>query len=110
MSEGRWCPVITAEDVGLLAMISSMVIIIVGLPAQIYLNYIRKSTKGLSVVLMISGCWSYCVWALYGFYKMDKFILYAQAPGFFLGLILILQIFYYKRFGAKRVCGCDCHS
>ncbi len=99
-----------ADDVGHLAMWSSLIIILVGLPSQIFLNYWRKSTKGLSLLLMASACWSYCVWALYGFYKGDNFILVAQAPGFILGIILLAQIFYYQKFGVKSVCACSCHN
>ena len=100
---------INPEQAGHLAMFSSLLITLIGLPAQILKNYWRQSTKGLSLLLMASACWSYCVWALYGFIGHNDFILYAQAPGFFLGLILIGQIFWYRD-STKQKCDCDCHG
>lgn len=82
--------------IGFLATISSLAIACLGLPAQIWLNWRRHSTQGLSSPLIFAILFTYSLWTLYGWTKPDYFIAIAQTPGCLLSIILIGQIIYYR--------------
>lgn len=82
---------------GTLAMISSLVMVIVGFPSQIIKNYQRKSCEGVAPNLIYSACSGYTLWTLYGWAKPDWFLAISQTPGCVLSFILLFQIFYYGR-------------
>jgi uncharacterized protein with PQ loop repeat len=84
-------------SIGFLATMASLIILFVGFPSQIYENYKRKSCEGLSLPLVFSVSLSYSLWSLYGWMKPDKFLICAQTPGVVFGLILIFQLFYYRK-------------
>lgn len=81
---------------GTLAAIASLTIIVWGLPKQIYLNYKRKSCKGLAPDLVYSAFVIYLFWGIYGWAKPDWFIVCADIPGAILSGILVWQLHYYK--------------
>lgn len=85
------------QIIGILAMIASLTIIFVGLPAQIYKNWKLKSTLGLSTGLMVAALFTYTLWAIYGWTKPDYFLAVAQTPGCVLAVIIIIQIIIYRR-------------
>ena len=80
---------------GLLATIASLIIIVVGLPSQIRLNWKRKSCEGFSFSLIAVVFFSYLFWGLYGWTKPDTFLIIAQTPGLVLSMVLIFQFFHY---------------
>ena len=82
---------------GTLAVIASLTIVVIGLPHQIYKNYQRKSCEGLAPSLIISACFTYTLWGLYGWTKPDYFLIVAQTPGSILAFVLLFQLFYYNR-------------
>lgn len=82
---------------GNLAMISSLAIVIIGLPAQIWSNYKRKSTEGLSPFLIYAAVVTYTLWSSYAWCKPDWYMVRAYTPGCLLSLILLFQYFYYKK-------------
>ena len=84
------------DVVGFLAMTSSLFIVFMGLPCQIYKNWKRKSTEGLSTGLMIAAVFTYTLWAVYGWWKPVYFLAAAQTPGSILALIIVGQIIYYR--------------
>jgi len=82
--------------IGTLATIVSLLIIGLGLPAQIYKNYKRKSCEGLSAWLFLMAFASYFLWCAYGWTKPDLFLKIAHTPGVALSLILLYQFFLYR--------------
>ncbi len=87
--------------IGTFAVIASLTIIVIGLPAQIYKNYKRKSCDGIAPSLIYSACCTYTLWGLYGWTKPDWFLVIAQTPGSILALILLLQLFRYRKNSAQ---------
>ena len=83
--------------VGTLAVIASLTIVIIGLPAQIYKNYKRKNCDGIAPSLIYSVCCTYTLWGLYGWTKPDWFLVIAQTPGSILAFILLFQLFLYRK-------------
>ncbi|MDO8668824.1 MAG: SemiSWEET family transporter [Candidatus Buchananbacteria bacterium] len=87
---------------GLLATLSSLMIVFLGFPAQIIKNYRRKSCDGIAPTLIYSACCGYTLWSLYGWTKPDWFLAIAQTPGCILSFILLFQIFYYRKRQEKQ--------
>ena len=82
---------------GFLATLASLTIIVVGLPAQIIKNYQKKSADGIQSFLVWSIFVTYSLWTLYSWAKPDWFMVVAQTPGCVLSLILLFQLYYYKK-------------
>ena len=82
---------------GTLATMASLSIMLFGFPSQIIKNYKRKSTTGLSSLLIFLACCSYSLWVTYGFLKPDFFLIIAQTPSSILCYIILFQIFHYKK-------------
>ena len=82
---------------GTLAAIASLVIALVGLPAQILKNYKKKSCEGLASSLIYSTCITYALWSLYGVSILNWFLIISQTPGFVLSLIVVTQLMIYKQ-------------
>ncbi len=82
---------------GLVGMVLSVSLTVVGLPMQIWTNYKNNSTDGLSVWLMIFMTTIYFVWASYAWTKkpVDYYLGIPQTLGFFVSLLLWIQWFYY---------------
>ncbi len=85
-----------SDIVGSIAMLTSLVIIFIGFPAQIRRNCYLKSCKGIAPSLVYSSVLVYTVWAIYGWVKWDWFIILADTPGGILSFILVFQLFHYK--------------
>ena len=83
--------------IGLLATLSSLTIIVFGLPSQIISNYNNKKCNGLSPFLIYSMCSTYTLWCLYGWTKPDYFLAISQTPGCILGFVILFQYFYYEK-------------
>ncbi len=83
--------------IGTIATIASLAIVTVGLPAQIFKNYRRKSCDGLAPSLIYSACCTYTLWSIYGWTKPDWFLVVAQTPGCVLAFILLFQLFLYRK-------------
>lgn len=82
---------------GTLALISSIAMLALGLPKQIWSNYRRKSTEGVEPFLMATlGC-IYVLWGIYGTLKLDYFLIIANWPGVALILIIFFQMYAYRR-------------
>lgn len=83
--------------IGTLAMLASLVIIVLGIPAQIIKNYRRKNCDGLAPSLIYSACCTYILWTIYAWMKPDWFLVVAQTPGCALSLVLLFQLLYYRK-------------
>ena len=86
--------------IGILATLASLVITLIGFPAQILRNYRRKSCDGLAPSLIYSACVSYTLWGIYGWTKPDVFIIISQTSGGVLSFIVLFQLFHYRKKGA----------
>jgi uncharacterized protein with PQ loop repeat len=82
---------------GYIAASTSLLMIVLGLPRQILTNYRRQSCEGLDFVLVVSAFATYFVWALYGWFKPDKFLLCSQLPGVVLTLVIMIQFAIYRK-------------
>lgn len=87
--------------IGILATISSLAIVLVGLPVQIIKNYRRKSCDGLAPMLILSALCTYTLWSIYGWTKPDWFLVVSQTPGSMLAFVLLVQLFVYREKGGK---------
>ena len=81
---------------GSMAAISSLTVIFVGVPRQIYENHRRKSCDGLSFLLILIVTIGYIFWAAYGFSKDDIFLAVSQTPGALFYGVILLQFRVYK--------------
>ncbi|OQB06403.1 MAG: MtN3/saliva family protein [bacterium ADurb.Bin212] len=82
--------------IGILATVASLMIVLLGLPAQIINNYRRKSCEGLAPQLVYAAVCTYTLWAIYGWTKPDLFLATAQTPGCILSLVLLYQLVKYR--------------
>ena len=82
---------------GILAAAASLTIILVGMPKQIRMNYRRKSCEGIDPSLIYSVCVTYILWSIYGWTEPDWFLAVSQTPGAVLVLILLFQLFHYRK-------------
>jgi uncharacterized protein with PQ loop repeat len=87
---------------GFCATIVSLVIILIGLPAQIYKNYKRRSVEGLSKTLFTGTVFSYLFWCLYAWTKGDAYLAWSQTPGLVLVCVLFSQFFLYGKRAERR--------
>ncbi len=86
------------DVLGLIAMATAILYLCFGLPLQIIENYKRKSTQGLSFILIFLCSVTLVMWSLYAWVQdpIDWYILGANAPGFIFSVILLLQFKLYK--------------
>jgi len=89
---------ITVDILGWVAMLSSILYLCFGLPLQIIKNYRKKSTQGLSLMLIVFCAITLVMWSLYAWAKtpVDWYILGANLPGFFFSLVLLFQFWLYR--------------
>jgi uncharacterized protein with PQ loop repeat len=83
---------------GWAASIGSIVYLSLGLPLQIRQNYRNKSTRGLSLSLIVFMCVSISLWLAYAWTKQPKdwFIFASNFPGLVFSLVLLLQFAIYR--------------
>ncbi len=82
--------------IGTFTVIVSILTKLIGLPDQIRQNYIRKSTEGVSTILIVLLCLSYILWTIYGFLKKDIFLMVGHGVGIISTGIIVLQILKYR--------------
>ncbi len=82
--------------VGVLGMVMSYVVALVGLPSQILENYRRKSTEGLSLMLWVLSLLNISSWFAYGLLRGDRWIIAANVPWLVFIPILLLQFWIYR--------------
>lgn len=86
------------DIVGLVALIVTISHTGIGLPIQIYKNFQTKSTKGLSLSMMILLLVTICSWLLYGLVKspMDWYIIISNLIGFISVSAILFQFWIYR--------------
>ncbi len=80
-------------------MMASIVYLCFGLPAQILKNYKRKTTEGLSIVLVLLCACTLVLWSSYAWAKdpRDWYILGSNVPGLIFALVLLSQFWLYRK-------------
>ena len=92
------------EIFGWLAAIATIIYTCFGIPVQIHKNYKRKSTKGVSLLMVIFMSLPLLLWTIYAGLKTPKdfFIIGSNAPGFLCTLVLISQFWIYREKGERK--------
>lgn len=82
---------------GLLATISSIAVILVGLISQIKQNHRLRSTSGLANNLTYTVLICYVLWAIRGWTKPDIYLIVSQTFGVVASAVIFGQMIYYRR-------------
>jgi uncharacterized protein with PQ loop repeat len=84
--------------VSVLTVISDLVVKLVGIPDQIWQNFKRKSTEGVSFSYQLTGFIAYVLWTLHGLLIHDMTLVIGQ----FLGVVTTgIILFQYSLYGRK---------
>lgn len=88
---------------GIAALVTSTLLTAIGFPAQIYQNFKRKSTKGLSFLSTLFLFANLNAWFFYGFTKpqLDWIIVCANALGIVMLAVMLVQFAIYGRKSAR---------
>lgn len=82
--------------IGILTILVSTLVKIIGLPDQIKINKKRKSIEGLSLLLWALSFSAYLLWTTYGLLKSDPVIYVANGIGIITNGILLWQFYVYR--------------
>ena len=85
------------EVIGILTVVFSYAIKVIGFPSQAIKVVKQKSSKDLSPLLFIIAFFSYCLWTLYGILKGDWVIVLGQSIGILASSALLILIFKYRK-------------
>ena len=85
------------QVVGVLTLIASYAIKLIGFPEQIQKIRKSKSADGISKALFITSFISFILWTIYGILKNDWVIVLAQGLGTIVGGILLFYLWKYRK-------------
>lgn len=85
------------QIIGILTLIASYAIKLIGFPEQIQKIRKSKSVDGISKSLFITSFISFVLWTIYGFLKGDWVIMLAQGLGAIVGGILLFYLWKYRK-------------
>ena len=85
------------STIKIITVILSLIVTGMGLTAQVYKNYLRKSTEGLSAFYFTILAISYSFWSFYGFTQQDLVLIIPMTLGAFVSWIVVSQFFFYKK-------------
>ncbi|PIR69365.1 MAG: hypothetical protein COU47_03275 [Candidatus Niyogibacteria bacterium CG10_big_fil_rev_8_21_14_0_10_46_36] len=88
---------ITPDVMGWFVTAITITYSVIGLPAQIYKNWKRKSLEGFSNILCVLVFFTFWGWFLYGIIQSDNYIIIANAPGAVAVTVLLFQMFLYRK-------------
>jgi uncharacterized protein with PQ loop repeat len=93
------------DIVGSIALVVTVLYTGFGLPLQISKNYHAKSTKSLSLSMMILLILTSSSWVLYGFVRSpeDWYIIFPNSLGFLSGIIILYQFWLYRSKSQKAI-------
>jgi len=89
--------VLMIQIFGVLTLIASYAIKLIGFPEQIQKIRKAKSTNGISKILFITSFISFVLWTIYGYLKDDWVIMYGQGLGAIVGGILLYYLWKYRK-------------
>jgi uncharacterized protein with PQ loop repeat len=86
------------DVVGIIALIITIIYMGYGLPVQIYKNFKAKSTKNLSLSMVILLLLTLTTWVIYGFVKIptDWYIVISNSIGVISSLVILSQFWIYR--------------
>jgi len=82
--------------VGVLTVMASVFVKLIGLPDQIRKNHRRKSTRGLSMTFILTSVVAYALWTIYGLLKHDWVVVLGQGAGVITTGAVLYQIWLYR--------------
>jgi len=85
---------------GMSALIISLVLTFIGLPAQAFKNYKLKSTKGLSLIFYLIIFLNMNAWLFYGLTMpkgIDWYLVTPNITGFIFVIVLFMQFWIYRK-------------
>ena len=88
--------VLLLQIFGVLTVVASFAIKLIGFPEQIQKIRKAKSSHGVSNILFITSFVSFIFWTIYGFLKDDIVIILGQGLGVFVSGILLFYLWKYK--------------
>lgn len=86
-----------AGIIGTLTLIFGVLVKVIGFPAQIKKNSERKSTEGLSTLMIALTFIAYILWTAHGFIKKDMVLILGQGVGIITTGIILFQIMKYSK-------------
>ena len=78
---------------GFIALFTSLI----GLLPQTYKAYVTKSTKDLSMLMLINYLVCSISWIIYGYYQSSNFVIASNIAGLIISIISIIQKLYYDK-------------
>lgn len=82
--------------VTIMTTVLSVAVKVVGMPAQIKSNYLRKSTTGLSGWFMLTTLVSYMLWVVHGIQVHDMALVIGQGLGALVTAVIVTQMLTYR--------------
>lgn len=82
---------------GVLTLIASFAIKLIGFPEQIQKIRKAKSSNGISKILFVTSFISFVLWTVYGFLKDDWVIIFGQGLGVIVSGILLFYLWKYRK-------------
>ena len=86
-----------AYIIGILTIITSLAVKIIGYPTQILQIHKRKRVDNISLTLAITSFITYVCWTIHGIIKNDVVVIAGQSLGIFTSGILLFQILKYRK-------------
>lgn len=86
-----------AYIIGLLTVITSLAVKVIGYPTQILQIQKSKRVDGLSLTLAIISFITYVCWTLHGLIKQENVIIAAQSLGVLTSGVVLWQIIKYRK-------------
>ena len=85
-----------ASIIAVLTVIFAILAKIIGFPDQIRKNFKRKSTEGLSTLMIIIGVIGYTLWTIHGVIRNDWVLIVGQGLGIIVTGVILIQIIIYR--------------
>jgi uncharacterized protein with PQ loop repeat len=82
--------------IGILTVFFSVLVKVIGIPAQIRQKFTRQSTEGVSFSNQAIGFLAYCFWMAYGILRHDPVLIYGQTLGVLTTAIVLYQFAVYR--------------
>jgi len=83
--------------IGTLTVVFSLLAKVLGQPDQIRKNFKRKSTEGLSTIMITIAVISYSLWTIHGIIEKDWVLIFGQSLGVLTSGIILTQIILYRK-------------
>lgn len=78
-------------------------IVFLAYPSQVYQMWKDESAAGVSLIMFVVGFFASVVWIFYSLEIKNNLLVVCNALGAVLAVIIIIQIFYYRRKAVQKV-------